>query len=347
MGYRLIEADPDPGDVRRLTYVPFLEDGSCVAIPLPDGRLALPAGEVEPGEHYLFDSTLRIPLMTAGYRYQRVAPFAVEGTDTDPIPGPTPRASTGPIRTGYMHTPGWRGSAPYQGLRPHAEVDLVQLTAEDLSARFAQAGDSLLARVVTDAAASYRSEDDAHFYARNVRLLEPIYLQGATPQEGSGLSGSAEKWRAHREMIVDGIHKDGTFLDVGCANGLLMESVRAWAGERGFDVEPYGVDLGPRLVALARKRLPRWADRIEVGNAIDYVPAGGRRFTFVHVLLDCVPDRRRGDLIAHALSRLVEPGGRLLVSNYSTGSAVEYLDRTDLPIAGRSGLTAWVDASSP
>ncbi len=28
--------------------------------------------------------------------------------------------------------------------------------------------------------------------------------------------------------------KDGTFLDLGCANGLLMESVQEWAGERGM-----------------------------------------------------------------------------------------------------------------
>jgi 2-polyprenyl-3-methyl-5-hydroxy-6-metoxy-1,4-benzoquinol methylase len=331
MGYQLIEADPDPGDVRRLTYVPFLEDGSCVAIPLQDGALALPAGEVEPGEHYLFDSTLRIPLMTAGYRYQRVTPFAVVPTGTD-----------------ELHTYAWlEGHAPYRGLRPHADVDLAHLSAEELSAHFARAGDGLLAQVVTDAAESYRNEDDAQFYARNLRLLEPVYLQGTTPQEGSGLGGSAEKWRAHREMIVDAIHKDGTFLDVGCANGLLMESVRDWAAERGFTIEPYGVDLGARLVALARKRLPRWADRIEVGNAIDYVPADGRRFTFVHVLLDCVPERRRGDLIAHALARLVEPGGRLLVSDYGTGSADVHVERRGLAVAGRSGLTAWTDATTP
>jgi 2-polyprenyl-3-methyl-5-hydroxy-6-metoxy-1,4-benzoquinol methylase len=331
MGYRLIEADPDPGDVRRLTYVPFLEDGSCVAIPLPDGMLALPAGEVEPGEHYLHDSTLRIPLMTAGYRYQRVTPFAVVDAGDD-----------------HLHAYAWlEGNAPYRGLRPHTEVDLVHLSAEELSARFAQAGDKLLAQVVTDAAESYRNEDDATFYARNLRLLEPIYLQGRTPQEGSGLGGNAETWRAHREMIVDGIHRNGTFLDVGCANGLLMESVREWAAERGFTIEPYGVDLGPRLVALARKRLPRWADRIQVGNAIDYVPADGRRFTFVHVLLDCVPDRRRGDLIRHALACLVEPGGRLLVSDYSTGSADVHIEDCGRTVAGRSGLTAWTDATAP
>lgn len=156
-------------------------------------------------------------------------------------------------------------------------------------------------------------------------------------------------------MIVDGIDRDGAFLDVGCANGLLMESVREWAAERGYAIEPYGVDLAPGLVALARSRLPQWADRIEVGNAIDYRPASGRRFTFVHVLLDTVPVRRRADLVRHALGALVEPGGRLLVSHYAGGSdltSAEHLRALGFPITGescavgfeRTTTTAWIDA---
>jgi hypothetical protein len=52
-------------------------------------------------------------------------------------------------------------------------------------------------------------------------------------------------------MIVDGIDSDGTFLDLGCANGPLMESVVEWAAERGHRIEPYGVDLAPGLAQLA------------------------------------------------------------------------------------------------
>jgi hypothetical protein len=31
-------------------------------------------------------------------------------------------------------------------------------------------------------------------------------------------------------------------------------------------VEPYGVDISPALAELARRRLPRWADRIWTGQ---------------------------------------------------------------------------------
>jgi SAM-dependent methyltransferase len=205
--------------------------------------------------------------------------------------------------------------------------------------------------------ASVSAQSDADYYADHVRLLEPAYLRGTTPQAGSGFGGDAERWRARREMIVDGVHRAGTFLDVGCANGLLMESVQAWAGERGLAVEPYGVDIAPRLVELARRRLPHWAGRIQVANAIDYEPADGRRFTFVHVLLDAVPPRRHADLVRHALGRLVEPGGRLLVSHYQadggTGlSAGEQLRRLGFQVAGTSrardadggGTTAWLES---
>jgi hypothetical protein len=58
--FRLIDTDPAPDQVRRITFVPFLADGRCVLIENPGGP-ALPAGEVEPGEDYLLDTVLRIP----------------------------------------------------------------------------------------------------------------------------------------------------------------------------------------------------------------------------------------------------------------------------------------------
>ena len=284
---------------------------------LPDGRCvvlpgpALPTGDVRPGEYYLLDTCKRIPVEQLGFRFQRVHPFAVVG--------------------GHVYV--WL-DGDLRAAKPN-----VIATAEELADRLP---------VVLDAARSFRTQSDASYYADNVRVLEPAYLRGTTPQAGSGFGGDAASWRARRGQIVDCLHRPGTFLDIGCANGLLMESVREWAAERGLAIEPYGVDLAPGLVDLARRRLPRWADRIEVGNAIDYAP--GRRFTFVHVLLDAVPRRRRADLVRHALT-LVEPGGRLLVSHYLGGTtdrtAGEHLRDLGFPVAGtaeaKGATTAWLD----
>jgi hypothetical protein len=333
MAYHLLASDPDPDAIRYLTFVAFLPNRDCVAVPDGHGGLTLPAGEVRTGEHWLLDTSLRVPLETAGFRAQRTHPFAADG--------------------GHLYA--WIDGDRYTGRRPHATVALVTGPAAELAARLDAAGQPGAARAVRDGAHSLTHQPDEEYYADNVRLLEPAYLRGTTPQEGSGFGGDAARWRARREMIVHGIDRDGTFLDVGCANGLLMESVREWAAERGYQIEPYGVDLAPGLVALARSRLPHWADRIETGNAIDYRPADGRRFTFVHLLLDAVPVARRTDLLHHALDTLVEPGGRLLVSHYQGDggtdlTAAEHVRALGFPVAGeshsrgaeRTSTTAWL-----
>jgi hypothetical protein len=62
--FTLIEDEPPGAQVRRVTFVPFLSDGRCVLIELAEGP-GLPAGEVLPGEDYLIDTVLRVPLRPA------------------------------------------------------------------------------------------------------------------------------------------------------------------------------------------------------------------------------------------------------------------------------------------
>jgi 2-polyprenyl-3-methyl-5-hydroxy-6-metoxy-1,4-benzoquinol methylase len=174
---------------------------------------------------------------------------------------------------------------------------------------------------VAEALESYRSQTEESYYEDSRQLLERAYLRATTPEGGSGFGRDAEAWRRARSHIVEGIDRSGTFLDVGCANGLLCESIVAWAAEGGLAVEPYGVDFSAALVDVARSRLPQWGDRFFVGNAIDWVHPDGMRFDFVHVLLDLVPAPRRVDLVQHHVSSTVAPGGRLLVSEYAAQSA--------------------------
>lgn len=337
MTYRRYEGSPAPDRVRRLTFVLFLPEGDCAAVPDPAGGPVLPSGEVRDGEHWLLDTCLRVPLETAGFRRQRVHVFATDGD----------------------HVYAWLEGDRYRGRRPHARVELVTGPPAGIAGRLAAAGRPDQAEAVRDAMRSHDGQSEQDYYQDNVRLLEPAYLRGGTPQEESGFGGGPDRWRARREMIVDGIDRDGSFLDLGCANGLLLVSVRDWAAERGFAIEPYGVDLAAGLVALARARLPHWADRIEVGNAIDYRPAGGGRFTFVHAMLDTVPAGRRAELVRHALAELVAPGGRLLVSHYqgdggTDRTAREHLTALGFPVTGashardqpRTATTAWIAAAS-
>lgn len=63
------------------------------------------------------------------------------------------------------------------------------------------------------------------YYEETRDLLERPYLEAEDPRGGSGFRGDEARWERARRPIVSAIDRDGTFLDVGCANGLLMESV--------------------------------------------------------------------------------------------------------------------------
>jgi hypothetical protein len=172
-----------------------------------------------------------------------------------------------------------------------------------------------------DAAFERGEIDQAGWHARVAALLVPAYLRGGNPRAQSGYGGDEAEWRQARSLVAEAIPRSGTFLDVGCASGLLMECVAAWCAERGLAVEPYGVDIAPELVRLACTRLPQWADRIFEGNAATWRPP--LRFTVVRAGLEYVPRPRRGAFLLHLLEHAVEPGGRLVV-----GPTIEERDET-------------------
>lgn len=164
--------------------------------------------------------------------------------------------------------------------------------------------------------------------------LEEAYLAATDPRGGSGFRGDEARWERARRVIVAAVDRDGTFLDIGCANGLLMDSVRTWAAERGHALEPYGLDASSALASLARTRLPQWAERIHVGDARAWEPP--RRFDFVRTELEYAERHERPDLVAHLLRHVVSPDGRLIVCTY--GNASQGIETVE-PVA--APLRAW------
>jgi 2-polyprenyl-3-methyl-5-hydroxy-6-metoxy-1,4-benzoquinol methylase len=299
--------DVDWRRVRRLTLVPFVIGTGEVAL-LSDGqRPVLPSGAVGPGEDVLVDTALRVPMATMGFRRQ----------ETHVLAGSSDR----------RHVVMWVDGARYRGDRPHRRgaawwTGPASAAIELLRER----GDGALAHLVELAEHARLHLTDEQYREDLQRLLDAAYLRADTPHGGSGFGGDASEWRAARSMLCDAIERDGTFLDVGCANGLLMESVVAWCAEKGVHVEPYGLDISEPLVELARTRLPQWADRIWVGDAPSWVHPEAMRFDVVHVLFDVVRDERWPDLIDHLLRNVVTSGGRLLVSQYNQVSPEHHAD---------------------
>jgi len=137
--------------------------------------------------------------------------------------------------------------------------------------------------------------DEAAWHEAMAALVVPAYLWAETPQGGSGSSRDEAGWERARSLVADAVLPGQSLLDVGCANGLLMEDMARWAA-----VEPYGLEISPDLAEVARRRLPHWADRIWVGNALTWEPT--RHFDVVRTGLDYVPRPRRPALVEHLLS---------------------------------------------
>jgi SAM-dependent methyltransferase len=340
----------DLEDVANVFLVPFAGD-RAVLIRVPQGHSPV-GGTLEPGEHWCVTATREL-MEEAGARL---------------LPAPFDRPLLHPFGVFRCRS---RAGRPYRPHLPHpdhlrvaawCEVELVGEPTrppggEPVQEVLAVAPEEAAGLLAPEAAAAVRlaaglrdrGVDDATWTRDGGRLLEEHYLRAPTPEGQSGKLGTAADWELARRVVVRPIDHDGTFLDLGCANGLLMESVHRWAAADGRHVEPYGLDLSERLVALARSRLPLWHDRFFVGDALTWSPP--RRFDFVHTMADLVPGRRRPEWLARVLRDVVAPGGRLIVRGYA--GIGDQLRAWSLPVSGvavqargarPSQEAAWLDA---
>lgn len=151
----------------------------------------------------------------------------------------------------------------------------------------------------------------AEWQRRASDALADAYLRDADPRWQSGFDGDARLWKEARSLVLLAAPTSGTFLDVGCANGHLIESLLEWAPERGRHLDVYGLELNPSLAEAARQRLPALADHIFVGNVREWRPS--LRFSCVRTGLEYVPAGEECRLLAHIAAELLEPDGRVAV----------------------------------
>lgn len=151
------------------------------------------------------------------------------------------------------------------------------------------------------------SETD--YYQHTLELLEDSYVAADERGDlagGSGSGGGLARWQRKRKVIAAAFDHDGTWLDVGCANGLLMETLCRWAADRNVRVEPYGLELSQRVAQRARLRLTRWAERIWSGNVMTWMPP--MRFDYVTLLPEFVPTELRGAMLVRVRDQFSEAG---------------------------------------
>lgn len=176
------------------------------------------------------------------------------------------------------------------------------------------------------------------WFETNRTVLETAYLRGRSPWQQSGFGLHAVRtersWEAVRRPVVDCLldaltpaqrARPVNFLDIGCANGYLLECAMDWAADARVSLVPWGLDLSDKLVALARQRLPVYADRMVSGNAWTWMPP--RRFDALRTELVYVPEPLRQRYIERLLSEFLVEDGVLLAAEY-TGRTPEGETRT-------------------
>ncbi len=161
-------------------------------------------------------------------------------------------------------------------------------------------------------------DDLSEWFIDRKETLEIAYLQHAEPWRQSGFSGPEERWTALRKPIADCIEKSGTFLDIGCANGYLLECLMKLTAARGLSIIPYGLDLSEKLVELAKKRLPEFRNNLYVGNGWDW--KNPRRFDYVRTELVYVPDHLQKVYVQRIMNEYLENDGVLLVAEYRSSN---------------------------
>lgn len=158
-------------------------------------------------------------------------------------------------------------------------------------------------------------------FQRHLTALELRYLAESDPLRQSGYGGGGERWRAERSVILDALNGDGELLDVGCANGYLLECLLEWGAGRGIALTPYGVDCSAGLIELARHRQPQFREHFYIANAWDWIPP--RRFRYVYAVCDCVPAPFLERFVRDLLANTVAPGGRVILGAYGNRSRAE------------------------
>jgi SAM-dependent methyltransferase len=193
----------------------------------------------------------------------------------------------------------------------------------------------------------------AWFEALREAIAEFYLADPEDPYRGSGRSGGAARWEETRRCLVEPVHKSGDFLDVGCANGLLLECLVRWAEEQDHELRPHGIDFVPELIDLARDRFPGREEEFEVANAFYWRPH--RRYVFVRTSVEYVPVADRVAFARRQHDLAVAPGGRFILCHYrNTGEEPvdpgEVLECAGLRPVGRTEapgvLVAWCDRAA-
>lgn len=161
--------------------------------------------------------------------------------------------------------------------------------------------------------------------------LEQKYLQYDEPWKQSGLLGNEEYWIKARKPIMKCIETSGAILDIGCANGYLLECLIKWGNKRSIELIPHGLDLSKEFVVLALQRHPTFTSNFHVGNAWTWIP--DMKYDYVRTEINYVPLKLQQDYIKRLYTKFLKKNGTLLITEYRSRNSTASKPWIDVLIA--------------
>ncbi|MEW5895026.1 MAG: radical SAM protein [Candidatus Omnitrophota bacterium] len=150
----------------------------------------------------------------------------------------------------------------------------------------------------------------------------PVIIQQAKLLKlvrGCHFGSSYDDWKAARSFIARAINRDGTILDIGCANGFLLKCLMHWSR---FRLIPYGFDRRARKVRDAKLLFPSFENHFSVLDVRDFEKLEGRGFpgSYDYIysnIWDSCGFQKKGqrECLLKVFSK-VSPGGRLILGLY-------------------------------
>jgi len=135
---------------------------------------------------------------------------------------------------------------------------------------------------------------------------------------GSCCSRSLEGWVERRKFFVSVFNKNGSVLDVGCANGLFLACLQYWSPHR---FTPFGFDVNDP-VQQAALLFPSHPENFRQMNIDDYLRSKPSSFpsTFDFVFWNVWKDfdLERNVRYVDSLVALVSSGGRIVFGFYDS-----------------------------
>ena len=211
-------------------------------------------------------------------------------------------------------------------------------------------------REAVDNALACKAITEDEWYELNNRYFTDLYLSKDNPRAQSGHSGGEEHYVFSHLLLLEAIQKSGSLLDVGCANGYLIESLYKWANAVGFSLDVYGLDISEEIIGLAKARLPQWQDRFYIGNALTWAPE--EKFDYICIKgFEYVPEDKQAMLFYHLMQNYLTESGRMIFGPYwyetedqplsffnSIGTAPDgYAEKTHYQNPARKRKILWFD----